>query len=64
MIDKLAQKIANELKFKLITFTSYSHTNKPIYQTTQKLSIGEKLIFVWLESIKDKKEKDAVTKVI
>ncbi|MDE4988356.1 arginine deiminase-related protein, partial [Francisella tularensis] len=50
--EKLAKKVADELGYELITFTSYDHKDRPIYQTTQLLSIGEKLIFVCLESIK------------
>lgn len=61
---ELAQKVADELGFDLITFTSIDHKNKPIYQTTQMLSIGEKLIFVCLESIRCEKERDTVAKAL
>ncbi|QLE79129.1 hypothetical protein FLM55_05000 [Francisella sp. Scap27] len=61
---ELAQKVADELGFDLITFTALDHKNKPIYQTTQILSIGEKLIFVCLESIKCEKERDIVAKAL
>lgn len=61
---ELAQKVANELGFELITFTSFDHKDKPIYQTTQMLSIGEKLIFVCLESIKCEKERDLVANAL
>ena len=61
---ELAQKVAGELGFELITFTSFDHKDKPIYQTTQMLSIGEKLIFVCLESIKCKKERDLVANAL
>jgi len=61
---ELAKQVADELGFELITFTSYDHKDKPIYQTTQMLSIGEKIIFVCLESITDEKERDTVANAL
>ncbi|MDE4961381.1 arginine deiminase-related protein, partial [Francisella tularensis] len=58
--EKLAQKVADELGYELIKFTIYDHKDRPIYQTTKMLSIGEKLIFVCLESIKCDKVRDIV----
>jgi hypothetical protein len=62
--EDLASEIAKELGYELIAFTSYDHKGKPIYQTTQMLSIGEKLIFVCLESIKCEKERDKVASIL
>ncbi|MBK2109630.1 arginine deiminase-related protein [Francisella tularensis] len=62
--EKLAKKVADELGYELITFTSYDHKDRPIYQTTQMLSIGEKLIFVCLESIKCDKDRDIVAQAL
>ena len=61
---ELAQKVADELGFELIVFTSYYHKDRPIYQTTQMLSIGEKIIFVCLESIKCEKERELVANAL
>ncbi|BCD92549.1 hypothetical protein fh0823_26880 [Francisella halioticida] len=58
--ETLAKQVADKLGFELIYFTSYDHTDNPVFQTTQILSIGEKLIFVCLESIKCEKEREMV----
>jgi hypothetical protein len=62
--ETLAKKVADELGYDLISFTSYDYKNNPVYQTTQILSIGEKLIFVCLESIKCEEEREFVTKAL
>jgi hypothetical protein len=62
--ETLAQEVADELGYELISFTSYDHKDRPIFQTTQMLSIGEKLIFTCLESINCKKDRDRVAKAL
>ena len=47
-----------------MTFISYDYKDRPIYQTTQVLSIGEKLIFVCLEFIKCDKDRDIVAQAL
>lgn len=62
--ETIAKQVADELGYELICFTSYDHTDKPVFQTTQMLSIGEKLIFVCLESITDEKDRDLVANAL
>ncbi|AIT09803.1 hypothetical protein LO80_07370 [Candidatus Francisella endociliophora] len=62
--ETVAQQVADELGFELICFTAYDHTDKPVFQTTQMLSIGEKLIFVCSEAIKCDKEREIILKVL
>lgn len=58
--ESIAKQVADTLGYELICFTAYDHTDNPVFQTTQMLSIGEELIFVCSEAIKCEKEREAV----
>lgn len=62
--ETIAKSVADELGYELISFTGYDHKDNPIFQTTQMLSTGEKLIFACLEAIKCEKERQIVSNAL